>query len=165
MLKNILAKEVMTSPVTTITPDMSLQQAVTILDNNVFTGLPIVNQENEIVGILTEKDVIRYTQWIIGQPLRDPVEVLQEDHEVASVSGQRGVEMIELVADTTVETLMTQDVIQVREDDSLIYIVRLLNKEGINRVPVIDQEGILTGIITRADILQKLEDWFVEEEE
>lgn len=164
-MKNILAKEIMTSPVTTILPDMSLQQAVNILDNNFFTGLPIVNEDKEVIGMLTEKDIIRYTQWIIGQPLRDPVEVLQEDHEVTTVVGQRGADMIELVADTTVETLMKQDVITVSEDASLIYIVRLLNRKGINRIPVINYEGMLTGIITRADILEILEKWFAEEEE
>lgn len=150
----------MKRPVITITPDVSLQQAVTILDSNTFTGLPVVNKEQKIVGMITEKDIIRYTKWIIGLPLKDPAKVFKSAHEATNIVGQQGADMIELVAETTVETIMTQEVIKVRENDSLIYIVRILNQKGINRVPVIDYEGILAGIITRADILLKLEDWF-----
>lgn len=164
-MKNILAKNVMTSPVITVLPTMSLQEALTVLDNNPFTGLPVVNEKREILGMITETDVIRYTQWIIGQPLRDPVEVLQDEHEVISVGGERGADMIELVADTKVETLMTQEIFKVKENDTLLFIVRLLNKEEINRVPVINDQETLTGIITRADILLTLEAWFAKEEE
>lgn len=164
-MKSILAREVMTSPVITILPDISLQEAVTILDSNVFTGLPVVNENQEIIGMITEKDIIRYTKWIIGLPLKDPSQVLQEAHEATNVVGQRGADMVELVAETTVDTIMTQKVYKVREDDSLFHIVRLLNQKEINRVPVVDYEGVLTGIITRADILRKLEDWFIEKEE
>ncbi|NMB41704.1 MAG: CBS domain-containing protein [Firmicutes bacterium] len=65
-MKNILAKKVMTSPVVSVNHDTSLKELVRILDDNIFSGLPVVNEEKRLVGIISQEDVMKYTQWIIG---------------------------------------------------------------------------------------------------
>ncbi|NMB34664.1 MAG: CBS domain-containing protein [Firmicutes bacterium] len=158
-MKNILVKEMMTSPVVSVKHDMSLKELVKILDDNIFSGLPVIDEKEKIIGIISEKDVMKYTQWIIGQPLKDPVKILEDDNEATYVTGQRGVDVIELVASATAETIMTQEVVIVSEETPVLEIVRLMNRKEINRIPVTDETGKLKGIVTRADILKMLERW------
>ena len=153
----VLAKEIMTTPVVSVTPDTSLKRAAEILDENRFSGMPVTDQEEHLIGIISETDILRYTQQIIGQPLRDPHQVFTKGKEVLHVDiTHRGVEVIELVASTTVETLMTTDVISVKEDDPVYEVSRLMYDNSINRIPVTDENNKLKGIITRADLIRAM---------
>lgn len=153
----VLAKDVMSSPVITVKADTPLKKAAEILDENSFSGVPVVDEEGAVIGILSETDILRYTQQIIGQPLRDPHRVFTESKDVLHVDiTHRGVEVIELVASTTVETLMTMEVISVKEDTPLREIASLMQENQVNRVPVIDSDNKAKGIISRADLLSAM---------
>lgn len=155
----LLAKNIMTSPVVSVRADLSLKDAAEILDNHHFSGLPVVDEGENLVGIISETDFWRYTQQIIGQPLRDPHRVFTGSKEVLHFDiTHRGVEIIELVASTTVEKLMTMEVIFVTEETPLYEVVHLMHKHDINRVPVVDKDHKLRGIITRADIIKAVTD-------
>ncbi len=153
----VLAKDIMNSPVITIEADTPLKKAAEILDENSFSGVPVVDDEGVVIGIVSETDILRYTQQIIGQPLRDPHRVFTKSKEVLHVDiTHRGIEVIELVASTTVETLMTKDVISASLDTPLYEIVRLMKENNINRVPVVDDKNMIQGIITREDVITAL---------
>ncbi len=155
----VLARDVMSSPVITIKADTPLKKAAEILDENSFSGVPVVSDEDEVIGILSETDILRHTQQIIGQPLRDPHRVFTKSKEVLHVDiTHRGIEVIELVASTTVDTLMTRDVISVSLDTPFYEIVRLMRENDINRVPVIDDNNRVQGIITREDLIAAMVD-------
>jgi CBS domain-containing protein len=119
----------------------------------------VVDEEEKIIGIISERDVLKYTRWVIGQPLRDPAKLLEEENEASYVSGQRGIDVIELIASATAETLMTKEVVTVEEETPILEVVRMMNRNKINRIPVVDDSGRLKGIVTRADILQMIEEW------
>ncbi len=157
----ILAKDVMTTPVISVKTDTTLKRAAEILDENSFSGMPVVDDNDYLIGIISESDILRYTQQIIGQPLRDPHQVFTKSKEVLHVDiTHRGVEVIELVASTTVETLMTTEVISVSLNSPLYEIVRLIEEHGINRVPVVNENNKLEGIITRGNLVSAmLEKW------
>lgn len=153
----ILAKDVMTAPVISVKTDTPLKRAAEILDENFFSGMPVVDDDGKLVGIISETDILRYTQQIIGQPLRDPHRVFTKSKEVLHIDiTHRGVEVIELVAATNVETLMTTDVIYVLEDTPFLKAVQLMHEHNINRIPIVDNNGELKGIITRADVIRTL---------
>lgn len=153
----VLAKEVMTAPVVSVTADTPLKKFAEILDENSFSGVPVVDAGEKVVGVVSETDIFRYTCQIIGQPLRDPHRFLADNREVLHVNvTHRGMEVIELVASTTVEMLMTREVCTVEENTPLREVVRLMHERDINRVPVVDQAGRLKGIISRADIIGAL---------
>lgn len=153
----ILAKEIMTESVISIRADTPLKKAAEILDENSFSGVPVVDDDEILIGILSETDILRYTQQIIGQPLRDPHRVFTKSKEVLHVDiTHRGVEVIELVASTSIETLMTLDVISATEDTPIFEIVRLMKENNINRIPIVNERKQLKGIITRADVIRTL---------
>jgi CBS domain-containing protein len=154
---SLKAKDVMTTPVITVTVDTPLKRTAEILDENSFSGVPVVDEEDKLVGILSETDILRYTQQIIGQPLRDPHRVFTKSREVLYVDiTHRGVEVIELVANTTVETLMTVELYTASEDTSLFEVARLMHEHNINRIPIVGEGNLLMGIVTRADIISAL---------
>jgi len=153
----LLAKDIMTSPVVKVEADTPLKRAAEILDENFFSGMPVVDEEDKLIGIISERDFLRYTQQIIGQPLRDPHRVFTKSQEVLHVDiTHRGVEVIELVASTTVDKLMSTDVVTAREDTPLVEVARLMEENDINRIPIVDEENRLKGIITRADLVKAL---------
>ncbi len=153
----ILAKEIMTTPVVSVTADTTLKRTAEILDENCFSGLPVVDEENKLIGIVSETDIWRYSQQIIGQPLRDPHQVFTKSKDVLHVDiTHRGIEVIELVASTTVETLMTTEVISVSEDTPVYEVSKLMEENGINRIPVVDENNQLSGVITRADLISAM---------
>ncbi len=154
---SLKAKDVMTTPVIAITVDTPLKRAAEILDENSFSGVPVVDEEEKLVGILSETDILRYTQQIIGQPLRDPHRVFTKSQEILHIDiTHRGVEVIELVANTTVETLMTVELYTVLEETPLSEVVGLMHEHSINRIPVVGENNLLVGIVTRADIISAL---------
>jgi CBS domain-containing protein len=153
----ILAKEVMTTPVVSVEADTPLKRLAEVLDEYLFSGVPVVDRDNNVIGVVSETDILRYTKQIIGQPLRDPHRFLANNREVLHVNvPHRGMEVVELVASATVETLMTREVFTVGENTSLRRVIELMCERDINRVPVIDEAGKLAGIISRADVIRVL---------
>ena len=152
----IRAQDVMTVPVVFARTDTTLREASRLLTENDFRGLPVVDVENRVVGILSEADVLRYTQYIIGQPMRDPYRYLAQEQEALNISMQRGMEVIELVASATLDTLMTKEVVMVKAEAPVIDVIKLMVENNINRVPVVDGDGKLEGIVTRQNILKMI---------
>jgi len=153
----LLAKDIMTYPVISVKPDTSLKELAELLEEHSFSGVPVVNKDEQVLGIISERDISQYTQQIIGQPLRKPYKLLTKDKEVLHVNVlHRGVEMIELVAATTVDKLMSQNVISVGEETSVVEVINIMNEHQINRIPVINQDNKLIGIITRENLISSL---------
>src|SRR5713101_4994095 len=57
-VRTMIARDIMTSKVCTIQPDASAQEAAQLLYQNRISGLPVVNADNQIIGIITEADII-----------------------------------------------------------------------------------------------------------
>ncbi len=156
---DVKASKVMTSPVVSVRLDTQLREVLRVLHRHYVSGVPVLDEEEKVVGIISERDVLKYTRWVVGRPLRGPGKLLEDKEEAAHVSGERGVDVIEAVAAVTARQVMTMNPFTVREDTPLLNIVRLMNRRAINRVPVVDSEGKLRGIVSRADIMLILEKW------
>ncbi len=158
-MKDLMVKDIMTRPVFSVRNQESLKKVVKLLDQNNFSGLIVVDEEEKVTGVISERDVLKYTRWVVGHPVKDPYSLMEDEAEAAHVSGHRGLDVIEFVATATAETVMTVQVIKIEEDSPALDAVRLMNKHKINRVPVVDSSGKLKGIVTRADVLREVEKW------
>ena len=155
---NTPIKEIMTSPVVSVKTDTPLYEVVQLLDRKFFSGVPVVDEQDRVVGIISERDLLKYTRIVLGRPCRD-LSTLLEEKEATAVDSQRGVEVIELIASNTASNLMTKEVITLREDTPTIEAVKVMNRQQINRIPVVDSEQKLQGIVTRANVLNMIEKW------
>lgn len=142
------ARELMNPLVMVVHPDDPAAHAVETMAEQGVSGLPVVSPTRELVGIITEKDLLLmedaeppavrtalYGLWVMPERLAK---------QAARRQGLR------------VGDLMTKKVIAFRPDDEVMVIARTMHDKGINRVPIVDDENKVVGIISRADIMRVL---------
>lgn len=134
----VRAKEIMTSPVITARYNTSLRDAENILKEKKITGLPVVNDKNEIVGIISEKHLLSI------------YDIRAEEHDVTDMAFRLPYE-----CRTWVEEIMTKEVISVTEDTPLKEICRLMVENHIHRLPVLRGKKVV-GIISSLDLAKLL---------
>jgi CBS domain-containing protein len=141
------AKDVMTSPVVSVEADTPILQAVRIMLQRRVSGLPVVDKEGHLIGIVTEGDFLRRTET--GTERRRPrwLEFLigpgRLAQEYTRSHGRK------------VGEVMTPDPVSVSEHAALEDIVKLMEKRQIKRVPVVLGPYVV-GIVSRANLLHAL---------
>jgi CBS domain-containing protein len=129
-------REVMRRAVTTLRPDTSLLDAVSIFARASFRHLPVVDRDSRLVGIVSDRDV--------RSKIGDPIRVLLEEEAIGADLGE------------TVESVMTERPIALREDASLLELADCLLDERVGAVPIVDEEERLAGIASYVDVLRYL---------
>jgi CBS domain-containing protein len=141
------ASDVMSTAVLTVPAEASIVDAAKILLEHRVSGLPVVNGEGRLVGMITEGDLFRRCE--IGtepDPLvrnQGPLSNLDIARRFLKSHGRH------------VKDVMTPDVVRVFEDTPLARVAALLGLKQIKRLPVM-REGKIVGIISRADLLRAL---------
>jgi CBS domain-containing protein len=141
------AKDVMTPNVISIGPDASVLEALRLMLQHQISGLPVVDRNGDLVGIVTEGDFLRRTET--GTERKRPRWL-----EFLVGPGTLARDYVRSHA-RRVEEVMTSDVETVSEEAQLGDIVNLMEKRRIKRVPVL-RDGRLVGIVSRANLLRAL---------
>jgi len=141
------AKDVMTSPVVTIEPDVDVLQAVRIMLQRRVSGLPVVEKDGRLVGIVTEGDFLRRAET--GTQRRRPrwLEFLVGPGRLAQDYARAHARKV--------GDVMTAEPITVDESTALDDIVKLMEKRQIKRIPVVRGSDVV-GIVSRANLLHAL---------
>lgn len=145
------AKDIMTSPVTTLTPGQEIMDAARILLERHINGAPVLDEDGMIVGVLTRDDLITQQKEI---PLPSYFVVLDALIPIKSL-GQVEREA-EKIAATTVEHAMTADPVIVSPDTPLAEIAELMVDKKVHTIPVQDETGELVGVIGKEDVLKTM---------
>jgi CBS domain-containing protein len=122
------ARDVMTSPVITLGLDTPVPVAAELLSSHGFTAAPVVDADEQLVGIVAEADLMRspvVPDW--WQIQRQP--------------------------DPTVEEVMNSAPAAMHPDDDLADVVALMLESRIRSVPVVDDSKVV-GIVTQRDVLR-----------
>jgi CBS domain-containing protein len=141
------AADVMTHPVITIAPESSVLQAARLMLLHRISGLPVVDERGQLIGLVTEGDFLRRAE--IGTERSRPswLQFLTSEGRLADeyvhAHGRR------------VEEVMSRNPHTVSEEASLEEVVRIMERRNVKRVPVLC-DGKLVGIIARADLLHAL---------
>ncbi len=146
-MAELLAKDIMTKKVITISKDATLAELAKLLIKNKISGVPIVDKREELVGIVTEADLI-IKESNLPFPLSFSFAFL-ESYESYTKSTKEYLE-------TRVEEVMSTNVKTAREDMPISKVVNIMINNNINRIPILNNDGKLTGIITRADIVKTI---------
>ena len=142
------AQDIMARDVLTVMPSTRIDVALDLKLQRKVSGLPVLNNDGTLVGILTEGDLLRRTETGTGDRHRSRL--------LTFLIGP-GKEADEFVHSNSrvVADLMTPSVVSVAEAAPLDQVVALMEKKRIRRVPVV-RDGKLVGIISRADLLRAL---------
>ena len=147
------AGEIMDADVPAISPDADARAAIELLAKTDLGAIPVVDGERRVVGIVSESDLV------IGDEEAD----LHLPHYlnimggIVFVGSMKGFEeRLEKAFATKVSELMTSDPVVVRDDDDAELVARTIAEKHHNHLPVVDGEGCLAGLVTRADALAAL---------
>jgi len=119
----MLVKDIMTHNVISIDADTSVLKAARLMLQNHISGLPVVNRDGKLIGIVTEADFLDFI-----------VEPERPDHECK------------------VEEIMTPNPYTVEAEDSLEHLVEVMQRRRIKHLPVV-QEGRMVGIVSGVNLI------------
>lgn len=139
--------DIMTHPVITVAPQMTIGEAAELLIRHRISGLPVVNAAGEVAGIVTEGDLLRRAETGTERRRARWLEFLIAPGRLASEYAQAN--------GRRVGEVMTDAVVSVGPDDAVVDLIDLMERRRIRRVPVIDR-GRLVGIVSRANLVQAL---------
>jgi CBS domain-containing protein len=128
-----LVKDIMTGDVAAVSSDTSYREMIDLLRDRRVSGLPVVDAEGIVVGVVSETDLL--TRALEQRPGRWP----HHSHG----SG----------AELTACELMTQPAMTTSPDEPVADAARLMSARKLRRLPVVDGQGHLVGIVCRSDVL------------
>ncbi|HXW42429.1 MAG TPA: CBS domain-containing protein [Xanthobacteraceae bacterium] len=140
-------KDVMTRNVISIGADEPVVKAARLMLQNRISGLPVVDKDGELVGIVTEGDFLRRGE--LGTERRRPKWL-----EFIVGPGKLAQEYVH-TAGRKVEEIMTPDPETAAETDSLERVVEVMERRHIKRLPVM-RDGRMVGIVSRANLMHAL---------
>ena len=146
-------REIMDSSPATVHPDTPVEEVVALLRKHELPGVPVVDKDGRCVGIVSEADLVlpddqgdlhlpHYINLFGGTVFLEPLGRFEQRLRKAFAS--------------TVEDMMTRDPDTVGPDVSAKEAARLIHESGHNRLPVVDDDGRLVGVVTRLDVLGAL---------
>ena len=146
----IKAKDIMTKDVITVQPETEVVQAAKLLLEHHINGLPVVDKEGRMKGIICQSDLVVQQRKI---PL--PSFFIMLDSFIPLTSSKTIKKELQKMSAITVKDAMTPDPITVGPETGLEDIATMMVKHKIHTLPVLDQ-GRIVGIIGKEDILRTL---------
>ncbi len=145
-------QDVMTTDVLAFSPDQNVQEAMAALVDRGVGGAPVVDADGRVVGVLSAGDLI-----VQESRLHFPTVISLFGASLELPSSQRHFEEdLSKALGSEVSEVMDDDPITIGPDDSLESAATLLHDHEVSRLPVVDGDGRLVGIVARADILRSL---------
>lgn len=137
--------DVMTQSVTAVLPETPLKHVARLLVTGGISGVPVVDADRHVLGVVSEADLLIKEQGAGALPHRRAARVRGESR--ATVEGMAKVEA------TTAGAAMTSPAITIGSDAALPAAAAIMVERGVNRLPVVS-DGVLVGIVTRADLIR-----------
>lgn len=141
------AKDVMKKEVISVRPETMVKEIAKLLYENNISGVPVVDGENKLLGIVSETDLI---SKVSGPHLPPHIELLggiiylARPHEIE--------EELKKIVSVMAGEIMSKDIVSVTEDAEVEDIAALMIDRKVNRIPVLKDKK-LVGIITRHDLI------------
>ncbi|MCD6294612.1 MAG: CBS domain-containing protein [Deltaproteobacteria bacterium] len=142
------AGDIMTTEVMTVKGETPLKELAEILYENHINGVPVVDDEGLLIGIICESDLIRK-----DKKLHIPTVVALFDAVFYLESSKNIEKEIKQISATTVSDLFTREVVTVDEKTPIDEIATLMTRKKIYTIPVMDGER-LVGIIGKGDVIR-----------
>lgn len=145
-MEGLTARAIMSAPVVTMNPEAPVRDAVRVMLDRHISGLPVVDEDGRLVGIVTEADLL-------------PKEALPPVSEPLVGWFGRSLWLERLVTGhrklegRTVGEVMTHNVVTAEEETPVHILAARMMRHAVNRLPIV-RAGRVVGIVTRADVLK-----------
>jgi CBS domain-containing protein len=143
----------METDIVSVRPQEEVPTLLKLMREHELPGVPVVDEGNRLVGIVTESDLV----------MRDEEADLHLPHHIDLLGGVIFLESMKHYEErlrrglaSTVAEMMTENPIAVSPEDSVHEAGRIIAERKHNRLPVVDSDGRLLGVVTRVDVLAAL---------
>jgi len=137
-----VVKDVMTAQVKWVEQDTPFAAIAAALRQYRISAFPVLNEKGEVIGVVSESDLLNKLALGGG-----------EDRMPGMITGILRHKQLEKARAITAGDLMTAPPVTVSPDDTVEHAARLMYLRGVKRLPVVDANGHLAGIVSRADVL------------
>jgi CBS domain-containing protein len=141
-------KDIMNKDVVSVKADTSVKQVAKTLYINHFSGVPVIDNDNVIIGIITEGDIVMQSSKI---HLPQVIQIL-DSFLYPTGTADMEAELQKITA-IKAEQLMTREVITISPDASIEDLATLITEEHVNPIPVVDSERKVLGIVSKSDLV------------
>ncbi|MFF9060318.1 CBS domain-containing protein [Streptomyces sp. NPDC101213] len=132
--------DVMTRTVVALAAGATFKEIVRTVEVRRISALPVLDGGNRVIGVVSEADLLRKEEFRDSVPDRGP-----RARPPAGLEKARAV---------TAADLMTSPAVTVRPDATLAQAARTMARHGVKRLPVVDGDGVLKGVVSRSDLLR-----------
>ena len=139
----VKAADIMNPDVVHVTPGTPLKEVAEIMGRHSISGVPVVDEGRKVAGVISEKD------FLSRMGMQKNITFMGVVAKCLLGDGCMAVD----IRGKSAADIMTAPAISVYEDTSIMEIDNLLRKHRINRVPVLNKNDKLIGIVTRTDLL------------
>jgi CBS domain-containing protein len=143
------ARQIMTPNPVTVGPGSTIAEVARLLVEHRISGLPVVNGNSEVLGIVTQTDLFLKQKRVPFSMTSAPV--LFDEW----ADPQQLPEQFHAAEGKTVEEIMTRDVICADVDSEVGALASLMMEHHVKRIPILEN-GKLAGIVTRHDLIQHM---------
>ena len=144
-------QDIMVTDVITIGPEATVSDLAHLLNKHGIGGVPVVDDQQRLLGIVTEGDLVA-----LDADLHFPFYIQFLDGVVYLESIRKFEQRLRKAVGAFVKDVMTTDVLTVTPDDTVRQAATIMSRNKINRVPVVDEERKLLGIVGRHDVLASI---------
>ena len=144
-------RNIMTEEVITVSTGDSVETCAKLLQENNISGLPVLDEAGKVAGIVTEGDLIRRASRVKAPGYLEILGGL-----IYLGSPKKFVDELQRAMSLEAGQLMSTNVIAVNPEETIEKAATLMIEKGISRLPVLDEQGKLVGIVSRRDIMRSL---------
>ena len=141
---SVKAKDVMTRNVISVEENTSLEEVAKILNRYVISGVPVIDDDKSVVGVISEKDFLFHMGAKEKRTFMGVVAHCLKSKGCVAISMRK----------QNAKDIMTSPAVTVDENVSVSEIANIFIEENINRTPVVGPGQKLVGIVTRTDIIR-----------
>ncbi|MHB1343260.1 MAG: CBS domain-containing protein [Thermoleophilia bacterium] len=149
-MERLTARDIMRTEVVTIGPDATVRELADLLATHEISGVPVVDEEGALVGVVTEGDVI-----LQDAELHFPHYLQFLDSIIYLESVRKFEERFRKTFGNKVADVMSVEVVTVAPEATIHEVTTLMADNEVNRLPVLEGDR-LVGIITRGDVVRAI---------
>jgi CBS domain-containing membrane protein len=142
--RRVSVRDVMTGKVVKVRADAKIDEVTNLLSEHRISGMPVVDDDDRVIGVITEADVLSMAGMRTGHAFRDVIRHLLG--EPLPGNGQS----------RSLRQAMSSPAITTGPDADIREVALILDERRIKRLPVVDGQGKLIGVISRADIVRTI---------
>jgi CBS domain-containing protein len=148
---NKTVEQIMTSTPVTVNPETPLKEAIKIIVEKNISGLPVVDDRGKLVGVISETDLTWQETGVEPPPY-----IMILDSVIYLENPSRYEKEIHKALGQTVKEVMSDKPIAIKPTQTVKEAAHLMHHKKIRRLPVIDSENKVIGIITQGDIIRMM---------